>query len=367
MIAPDMESRGAPESPPLTVRAMRPTPGDLEAFRSCLEANGLPRSPEQVRWQFVENPVGTLLVDFAVDARPEGETIAAIYAVVPFAARVDSRECVAAQSLDTLTDARYRGRGLFVTLAKATYARLAKDGVAFVYGFPNENSVHGFFERLEWRSLDPLPWCIRPLRLGYLLRRLRIPGRVAALLDGTRLPLPRVRLPQGCSIREVFDFDPTFDALWERFAAGTRVALRRDAAYLRWRLRRPGARYRVWALDGASGLLGFVATSLVSSGRVTAGYVMELIHEPGARELGVALLAHALLQLVQAGAEVALACNFRHSPNHPAFRRAGFLPLPWRMRAEKVYFGVRPFAAAQSDALLDRRSWYLSCCDFDTQ
>jgi GNAT superfamily N-acetyltransferase len=362
-----MSPRGAPESTPLTVRAMRATPDELEAFRRCLEANDLPRSPEQVRWQFVENPVGSLLVDLAVDPRPEGETIAAIYAVVPFTAQIDSQRCVVAQSLDTLTDARYRGRGLFVTLATATYARLAKDGVAFVYGFPNANSVHGFFQRLEWHSLDPLPWCIRPLRPSYLLRRLGIPGRIAALLDGMPLPLPRVRLPQGCSLREVRDFDPSFDALWERFASGTRVALRRDAAYLRWRLRRPGARYRVWALDGAGGIRGFVATSLVTSGQVTAGYVMELIYEPGAKELGVALLAHALRELVRAGAEVALACNFRHSPNHPAFRRAGFLPLPWRMRAEKVYFGVRPLAAAQSDLLFERESWYLSCCDFDTQ
>ena len=358
MIAADME---------LSVRAMRPTPDDLEAFRRCLEANGLPRTPEQVRWQFVENPVGTLLVDLAVDPGPEGETIAGIYAVVPFTVRIDSRDHVAAQSLDTLTDARYRGRGLFVTLAKSTYARLAKDGHAFVYGFPNENSAHGFFQRLEWRSLDPLPWRIRPLRLGYLLRRLRVPDGLTAMFEGARLLLPRVRLPQGSAIREVREFDARFDALWERFAARTRVALRRDAAYLRWRLRRPGARYRVYALEAAGVLRGFVATGLVSSGRVTAGYVMELIYEPGAEDAGGALLAHALRELVESGAEVALACNFSHSPNHAAFRGAGFLPLPWRMRAEKVYFGVRPFDAAHSDALLARESWYLSCCDFDTQ
>ena len=232
-----MERPSATESSPLTVRPMRATQDDLEAFRRCLEANGLPRTREQVRWQFVENPIGSVLVDFAVDPRPEGETIAAIYAVVPVTARIDSQECVAAQSLDTLTDARYRGRGLFVTLAKATYARLAKEGVAFVYGFPNANSVHGFFQRLEWRSLDPLPWRIRPLRPGYLLRRLRIPSRVAARFDGARLPSaarsPAARLqhPRGPRVRCEL-----------RCALG---ALRgRDA-------RRPAARCRVSALAPA--------------------------------------------------------------------------------------------------------------------
>jgi GNAT superfamily N-acetyltransferase len=346
---------------------MRANEEDLEAFRRCLEANELPRSPEEMRWQFVEPPVGSLLVDFAVDPRPEGETLAAVYAVVPLTAQIDGRPCVVAQSLDTLTDARYRGRGLFVTLAKRTYARLAEEGVAFVYGFPNANSAHGFFQRLEWHSLDPLPWIIRPLRPSYLLRRLGVPHRIAALLDGMRLPVTRVRLPRGGSIREVREFDASFDALWQRFAAGTRVSLRRDAAYLRWRLRRPGKDYRVWALDGAEGLRGFVATSVVRDARVTAGYVMELIYEPEVKEVGVALLAHALRELLRAGAEVALACNFSHSPNHPAFRRLGFVPLPWRLRGEKVYFGVRPLAAAQSDPLLERESWYVSCCDFDTQ
>ena len=362
-----MERLSAPDGSTFRLRAMRATDGDLEAFQRCFEANQMPRAADLVRWQFAEPPVGSVYVDFAVDDRADGETVAAIYAVVPFAASLGGRDCVAAQSLDTLTDARYRGRGLFVALAKRTYARLAEAGVAFVFGFPNENSMHGFFERLEWQSLDPVPMLFRPLRVGYVLSRLGLPARVAALAGEARLPLPRVRLPRGCKIREVADFDASFDALWERFAAGIGVCLRRDAAYLRWRFRRPGAKYRVWAVDGERGTCGFVATALVAAPRVTAGYVMELIYEPERRDVGAALLAHALRELERSGAEVALASNFGHSPNHPAYRRAGFLSLPWRLRSEKIYFGVRALAAREGELLRARKSWYVSCCDFDTQ
>ena len=323
----------------------------------------MPRSSDQVRWQFADNPVGRVLVDFAVERAQDHETLAAIYAVVPYAAKIGDETALAVQSLDTLTDSRYRGRGLFVTLAKNLYERLARDGVAFVYGFPNENSAHGFFQRLEWQSLDPLPWCFRPLRASYLLRRLRFPEAIASACERIPVPLPRARL----KLREVRDFDSSFDSLWQRFSANTPIALRRDASYLRWRLHRPGVSYRAWSLDGPEGTRGFVATRLVTSERVTAGYVMELIHEPGDTALGVALLAHAMREMAAAGAEVALACNFSHSPNHSAFRRVGFLPLPWRLRTEKIYFGVRPLASKQQSLLFDRANWYLSCCDFDFQ
>lgn len=59
----------------LRIRPMRETRAELELFKACFDANGLPKDLDALHWRFLDNPTGRLLVDFAVD----GERVAAIY------------------------------------------------------------------------------------------------------------------------------------------------------------------------------------------------------------------------------------------------------------------------------------------------
>lgn len=63
---------------------------------------------------------------------------------------------MAAQSGDTMTDPGHQRRGLFMRLAKATYELAKSQGVAFVFGFPNNNSLPGFRDKLGWTFSDHL-------------------------------------------------------------------------------------------------------------------------------------------------------------------------------------------------------------------
>ncbi len=241
---------------------MRETRDELQRFKACFDANGLPKHLDELEWRFLANPAGPLLVDFAIDAEGPDETVAAIYATMPVRAKLEREPCLAVQSLDTLTDSDYRGRGLFRKLADAAYEQLRARGVAFVYGFPNENSAHAFFERLGWSSLDPMPYLFRPLRLGYLLEKTRLPRRVWAPVARLPIPIPvwRRRLAADLEIRTVEQFDESFDRLWEDFASQIDVAVCRDREYLTWRLsERPGETYRTLGLYRESRLEGFVS------------------------------------------------------------------------------------------------------------
>ena len=66
------------------------------------------------------------------------------------------------------------------------------------------------------------------------------------------------------------------------------------------------------------------------------------------------------------GLNVALAWCFRHSPNARAHFRAGFFPLPERLRPIELHFGVRVLDESLTQVLRDRRNWYISYCDSDT-
>lgn len=75
---------------------------------------------------------------------------AAYYGVFPCKAVVGGNIYLCAQSGDTMTHPRHRGKGLFIKLAKITYRLAKENGIRFVFGFPNDNSLHGFVKKLDW-------------------------------------------------------------------------------------------------------------------------------------------------------------------------------------------------------------------------
>lgn len=341
---------------------MRPSDADLELFRACFARNSpRPRSLEQLRWQYVDNPTGRLYVDLA--EAPDGRRLAAIYASMPGTLRVDGRRRLGLQSLDTLTDEDFRGQGLFLRLARSTFARAEADGVALIYGFPNGNSAHGFFQKLGWTSLDPVPFLIRPLRTRYVAERLKIRAPVPdlPLLAPVGLPWP------GVQIAEISPDDPRIDGLWSAFATSVGVAVDRDVAYLGWRIgRRPGEAYRTFGLLRRDELVALAITNVKDKHGGRVGYLMELLHRPGRPDEGFAVLRHALLELARAGADAALAWCLPHAKNRLAHHLGGFVPLPRRFWPIELHVGVRAFDPAVAHLVNDRSRWYLSYLDSDT-
>jgi len=346
----------------LDFRAMQARETDLVAFAKCFERHGTPRPVEALRWQYLENPTDELLVDLAVAA----DRLASIYAVQPVALQLAGERALGAQSVDTLVDAGFRGQGLFTTMAEHVYARAEERGVVCIYGFPNASSAPGFFRKLDWVSLDPVPFLVRPLRSGYFVRR-ALGETLASAVPDLPLPVGRSRLRPNQAVRPLADFGSDLGALWARFSENVRVAVDRSPEYLRWRLlHKPGSRYRCTGLFENDELVAFTADIVVEKHGGRIGYVLELLYEPGRHDAGLTLLREGLRHMAAERADAVLAWAFRHAPNAKAYARAGFVPLPERLRPIELHFGVRPLVARQRDLLADRRSWYISYCDSDT-
>jgi predicted acetyltransferase len=81
----------------------------------------------------------------------ENDEPAAFYGVFPMRLKYGNKEYLVAQSGDTMTAPNHRGKGLFIELAKMTYELAKNQNVAFVFGFPNENSLPGFQRKLDWQ------------------------------------------------------------------------------------------------------------------------------------------------------------------------------------------------------------------------
>jgi hypothetical protein len=332
------------------------TANDLARVRELFALNGFPRSEAEVAWIYQA---------FAGDApfaslAEAGADVAALYATVPARFKCGDRIVRAAQSLDTMVDARYRGLGLFTKMARKVYSDMADDGVGFVYGFPNGNSFHGFVAKLEWQALDPVPFLFRPLDAGFAL------GKLAPALGRLRLPLPV--LGSGAESDEVDGLPDasSVDALWAAFATGLTVARVRDHAFLDKRyVRHPRARYRYRIRTDAGRLTGLAIYCVEDKHGGRIGYLMELLCEPGASATARHLVAGVLHDMRVAGCHGALAWSFAHSPLHGSHLRNGFMPLPQRLRPIELHFGFRALRPDLPE-LADRRNWYLSYSDSDT-
>jgi GNAT superfamily N-acetyltransferase len=202
--------------------------GDLAGIHHLVQRcfSGSGRSMAGEAWRFTATPAGVIPGMVALD----GDRIVASYTAWPVSLYLGGELVQGAQSMDTMTDPDYRGRGLFVTLAAASYDYMAARGYDLIYGFPNDNSFPGFMRRLAWTHVGDVS----------TLKRLIAP--VPDLLDPVSLVSSeswRGRLGRGSAWE--FADDPASPASLTALVGlvtaprNDDVHLRRDASWFGWR------------------------------------------------------------------------------------------------------------------------------------
>ena len=337
---------------------------DLKTYKACFDNNDDPKSLEHLEWMHFKNPLNKRYVDFAI--HKENKDIGGLYAVFPVSFKHNQLTIVGAQSIDTLVDKNHRKKGLFKKLAKSLYQRCSEDAVKFVYGFPNIHSSFAFFNRLEWTPIADVPFMIKLINLDYIKRKL---GEKNKLL-GFFIPAMRIASKKKISLKEgmtikMIDkpFGKEVDLIWEQFSKSINFSINRDAVYLNWRIfAKTSENYIVAGLYDKTALVGFVIYTVSEKHGGQVGYIVEYMYLPSYEKEARKLLAFANADLIEKKADVVLAWNFSHSPNHANIRSAGFIKFPEKLKPIKLFFGVRFF----DNIKVDLRDWYISYCDSDT-
>ena len=76
------------------------------------------------------------------------------YGVIPCLMQFGDKIIPVAQSADTMTHPQHRLKGLFVKLAELTYQLCSEAGIQLIFGFPNQNSLPGFINKLGWQTTE---------------------------------------------------------------------------------------------------------------------------------------------------------------------------------------------------------------------
>lgn len=109
------------------------------------------------------------------------KTPVAFYGVIPCFIRYQEQLYLAAQSADTMTHPQYRFKGLFVQLANITFDLARAEGIKLIFGFPNQNSLHGFLVKLKWQLTEMMDCYIIPagiIPIERIAKKLSVTGKL---------------------------------------------------------------------------------------------------------------------------------------------------------------------------------------------
>jgi GNAT superfamily N-acetyltransferase len=81
---------------------------------------------------------------------------AAYFGVIPCFIQYNNEPVLAAQSADTMTHPEHRNKGLFVLLARFTYDLCRNENIKLAFGFPNQSSLPGLINKLDWQVIGHL-------------------------------------------------------------------------------------------------------------------------------------------------------------------------------------------------------------------
>jgi len=317
------------------------------------------------RWENLENPYGTA---FAMLAEREGVAVSN-FSLLPRKLRIGTRVIQACLSVESMTERRYRAKGLFPRLWLALEPLAREAGVDVFYGFPNSKSRPIFQRVFHWTDVGSPDLFCYPLRPQCFLRSRGIPFSSLASLPGS-IYRGIFRPKQAANVRPLINFNSCNQALVESLHPETSIVPERTVEYLNWRYTNvPGRDYMIHGLFSVpvASPAGFVVTRRTSHEGVDLAVVMEICLGPHvSRRNANILLSAVLADMFESGVDVALGLAMPGDPVRLVLGSAGFIRLPRRLAPHRFDLMVHGAGnAVPRDSLSDPACWRISFGDID--
>lgn len=128
------------------------------------------RSTNLLHRQYEQNPLGYAWISMLVD----GDRIVGINTYVPSYYMYKGEKLIFANSIDSMVEKPYRDFFNFNDMVKGAYKMMAKNGVAFVYGYPNDNAYPVLTKAKLMKDIGKMHTYCLPLHIGGIKPRLRM-------------------------------------------------------------------------------------------------------------------------------------------------------------------------------------------------
>lgn len=213
------------------------------------------------------NPAGSPLIYVAEN---DGE-IVAHFAIMPMRYRIDGQTVLGSHSLAMMVTPAWQNRGLIKFVADKLLADAVEAGLAFTYGYPNDNAYDLHLKLLGYEDVCRQQLWQRELASG----------------EASKGEAPNI----GLDWREITVFSAEAEALFSRTEPRLGAAVLRDAAFLNWRyLARPDVRYFAFGAYRGAELAGYCVLKLYQEGSLLRGHFLDILAVADDDEAGGFLL-----------------------------------------------------------------------------
>jgi GNAT superfamily N-acetyltransferase len=209
-------------------------------------------------WHFLENP-NAAAGNIPLWIVKNDEQVVGQMATIPVRLKAGDKEKPALWIIDFILSPEYRGRGLGKGLMQAARDTYCTTMMALGYNKQSEAVLRSH----KWVSLGNINRyhaLLFPGNASKQFSRLRPVSELANLLYAPLRPvMSRFRHGGPGVLREVTEFDSSFDQLWQEASVQWQCAVVRNSRFLQWQfMRQPGKKFEVLGYYEDDRLLGYV-------------------------------------------------------------------------------------------------------------
>ncbi len=315
-------------------------------------------------WIYRANPRGTGVICVAEhDGRVVGHA-----AEVPLVMKIGGENVLVGLGIDAMTHPEYRRQGMYLAVVRTRRALGEARGIRATYAFPNKLSYPGQVNELGAFDIATMQKVVKPLSWRNAMltqtrnRLLLAIGAVAGgLLSTTFFRTSKSPSLKGLKIAQVSHFDERIDGLWRRASSQYQVIVVRNREYLNWRyVAVPDTDYLIYVAEQTEAIVGYLVASRKQADHARIGVVLDVFTE--SEEIAQCLISEAITRCRQEKLDLLYGARMTGTPLARAFRRNGFLPLPF---VKAIHITGRSVSPGVAEQLQDPKNWFLQIGDSD--
>lgn len=182
----------------------------------------------------------------------DDEELVGHYALFPIEVIYKNRAIKTGFSMTTMTSNRYKKLGIFKTLAENLYLSAFND-LKIIWGFPNNNSLHGFVKYLNWRHV----FDINMLTIDLIITKIQSDSK---------------------NIFEINEFSSEYNNLFSKVIDKYDFIVKRDENYLNWRfVDNPLNRYYILEYKEQNVLKGYCVYKMYRDNQIYCGDIVDIL------------------------------------------------------------------------------------------
>ena len=326
---------------------------------------------DYLNWEYLKNPNGLPVMVVALSEIGE---IVGQYVVIPVKYVFKGKIILGSLSLNTLTRADYRGKGLFTLMAGKTFEECARKKIHITIGFPNPDSFQGFVKKLNFQHVGNTSVLFSPLNpVKILMKKL---FKFREIKYGEELPIRdernKICFEKNGYVISEFNLDDDHNAyrlFLNEFKLLHTFMTYRDIPYLRWRyLEIPKRKYRMIKVTKNKRFLGYCVLRGRRVFGLNSGFITDIcsLNDKDAKDGMNTLIAFIKKLFLKNNMDIAGCLVLEHSNEYKLLKEKMFFKLPKRFLPHDGPVICRmnsPIKELQE--LTDFTSWFLTFGDYD--